>query len=726
MARSEISRRQFIKIGITTGAILSFGGIFPYHRAYAFSQSAGLKKFAQPLRGLGPNGIPVAASDGVAVGAKQAYSATHYSIAVQQFSDTLHPDLGATTLWGYQPSQFLGGGSQSQRHLGGIIVAHKGQPVQLTVTNKLPIKHILPVDTSDFFMHAKNHQNAATVHLHGGYTPWVSDGTPMTWFLPQGQYDPDGSNHGESFAANFMKNTLNPNILEGQSEYYFPNDQSARMLWYHDHAMDLTRLNAYAGVATAYIIRDNFEGALRNLGLPDFIENGGREIPLVIQDKIFVNTDINTTDPTWTGSTTVGSLWYPHVYETSRWEQRGTSPLPDPSCIPEMFGDTMLANGTVYPVATVEPNVYRFRILNACQARFLNLQLYVADAGNPDGITFTTDTSGNYYPSNAKGPDFLVLGTEGGFLPHPVVVPSNMHITTNPVTGIPVGGLVTAPAERWDLLVDFRGFAGKRIILYTDAPAPYPMGDDSNDYFLNNPKNQNSTQQAGLGRDTRQIMAFDVTAPATASAGQPLSITTKTNLSKGLQPFLVPPGVSVQNKKFIPPAGVKVRQLTLNESFDDSGRLLQRLGTNAPDKTTGAYGIGLPYMSDSTEVVNQGDTEIWEIINLTGDTHPVHFHLVNVQLLARQGFNNADPTVYNGVPDFSGHDAYGPDATELGWKETIRVNPGEVAWVIMKFDLPCVPFSLPCSPRTGGNEYVWHCHILEHEEHDMMRPLIVK
>ena len=122
-----------------------------------------------------------------------------------------------------------------------------------------------------------------------------------------------------------------------------------------------------------------------------------------------------------------------------------------------------------------------------------------------------------------------------------------------------------------------------------------------------------------------------------------------------------------------------------------------------------------------------GATEIWEIANLTGDTHPIHFHLVNVQILARQPFKVSP---YNGTPSFTGP-ARLPDANESGWKETARMNPGEVTWVMMRFTLPTVmttggqTVTVPTSPRTGGNEYVWHCHILEHEEHDMMRPLVV-
>jgi len=165
------------------------------------------------------------------------------------------------------------------------------------------------------------------------------------------------------------------------------------------------------------------------------------------------------------------------------------------------------------------------------------------------------------------------------------------------------------------------------------------------------------------------------------------------------------------------PPGVPVRQVTLNETFDAYGRLIQLLGTNQPVNG----GFGRAYLDPATETVRAGSTEVWQIVNLTGDTHPMHWHLVNFQVLARQLF---DATTYNGTLSYTGP-AHGPDKTELGWKETARVNPGEVTTVIMKFDLPKVPFKVPSSSRTGGDEYVWHCHILEHEEHDMMRPLIV-
>ena len=167
-----------------------------------------------------------------------------------------------------------------------------------------------------------------------------------------------------------------------------------------------------------------------------------------------------------------------------------------------------------------------------------------------------------------------------------------------------------------------------------------------------------------------------------------------------------------------PPAGVPVRDVTLNEDFDPYGRLIQRLGTNIPlyPKT-----FARNYMDPATETPKAGSIEVWRIFNLTGDTHPIHFHLVNAQVLSRQAFQVSS---YGPLPNFSGP-ARAPEANELGWKETIRMNPGECTTILMKFDLPTTPFVVPPSPRTGGNEYVWHCHILEHEEHDMMRPLVV-
>jgi spore coat protein A len=198
----------------------------------------------------------------------------------------------------------------------------------------------------------------------------------------------------------------------------------------------------------------------------------------------------------------------------------------------------------------------------------------------------------------------------------------------------------------------------------------------------------------------------------------------RTNYLNGNQPGLLFNNGDPSRPNF-PFTGVPDRTLTLNEDFDEFGRLIQTLGTFDQN---GVNNQGMPtwgrgYMDTPTEVVHPGAIEVWQIMNLTADTHPIHFHLVNVQLIQRQPIQG-DPSgwSYTGAP-------IPPDDNEVGWKETVRANPGEITTVIMQFNLPNLPTAAmrdAVSPRTGGKEYVWHCHILEHEEHDMMRPLIVR
>ncbi len=722
-----ISRRQFVQTAAGAAALLA-----ARRSAYAFYQTTSNKisLFGTTLRGVGPGlpgfpGIPVAAPDAAPA---PVTGVPHYTIDVNEFTDDIGGG-GPTTFWGYNPAIPLGGGVQPQRHLGGIIVVKRGTPIQITFRNNLPGNHILPVDVSNFFPDAPIIQNKLATHLHGGLVPWISDGGPYDWFSHAGPVGP-------SFLNNQV---LNPGAAPNCAEYFYPNNQSARFVWYHDHAHDTTRLNAYGGVASAYIIRDDGEaGLVATAGLPEFIETSVlagrpiREIPIVIQDKIFVDqTNISLVDPTWVSlglPSATGSLWYPHIYEKNRWKTaNGINPLPNPSCIPEMYGDTMLVNGTTFPKFTVEARRYRIRLLNACNARVLNLQLFVANPADPNGITLnlksglpTNAPFNNAAAGKTPSPNFLVIGNEAGFLQKPVLVPSNMPF--NPATF--GGSLTTAPAERWDLIVDFSGYSGKSIILYNDAPAPYPVGDPRNDYFPGwnvNGNPVNGLTQPGFGPNTRVLMKFVVGAP---SADLPLTIDTTTTMP-GVDPFLVPPNSNVSVAGvFTPPtttAGGPIattRQLTLNETFDNWGRLIQLIGTNiAINKGT----FGRFYVDTATETPTAGNVEMWQVANLTGDTHPIHIHLVNAQVLARQPFQVSS---YKGVPNYQGP-ARGPDPDEIGWKETVRMHPGEVTTVLMKFDLPRVPFVVPPSPRTGNNEYVYHCHILEHEEHDMMRPLVV-
>jgi spore coat protein A, manganese oxidase len=683
-----MDRRKFLKAGTMVTVGLGAGTMLPFRNAWAYVQSNPVPKFVTPLRRVGTD-IPVMQSDGIGFN-----NAIHYTIDARQFSDTLTPG-GSTRLWGFGQ-----GGVDSFRHLGGVIVAERGKPVQVTFRNFLPNQHILPVDAS--LPGAEGAHNRISVHLHGGFTPWVSDGVPHSWWAPDGQ-------RGHSFVD--MGPTLsNTASAPNAAEFYFPNNQSARVMWYHDHAMGNTRLNAYAGLASAYVLTDSYEAQLvAQNGLPGPLD--ARTHYLIFQDKIFVPPNIDAVDPSWATDvpgSKPGDLWYPHVYEPARWAlgpPTPTQPLPPtPSVVPEMFGDTILVNGTSYPTLTLEARVHRLRLLNACNARFLNPRLVYAQAAaltEPD-IT-------------APGPAFTQIGTEGGFLPAPVAIKGNQQ-------------LLLAPAERADLIVDLRTVApGSTLILYNDAPGPLPMGDPRYDYYPGNPNTPASSP--GFGHNTRTLLQIKVV--AATSIDPLLSLPNAFTLA---DPFLVNQVPKVATA--VPP-GTTVRRLTLNEGFDDYGRLIQFLGTDQPVNVPPApTTMARTYEAPPTEVITKGSTEVWEIINLTADTHPIHFHLVNVQILNRQRFSSkvlgrGKVLPYSGGPiKFSGQPV-APDANELGWKETVRVNPGEVTRVMIRFDLPAVPFAVPPSPRLKDgpygsyHEYVWHCHILEHEEHDMMRPLLV-
>jgi spore coat protein A len=371
----------------------------------------------------------------------------------------------------------------------------------------------------------------------------------------------------------------------------------------------------------------------------------------------------------------------------------------------------------------------RFRLLNGSQARFYHVNLYPENSSIPGEAKVGT-----------PGPILYQVGTEGGFLPAVAIHNNTTPCPLDPSdptgnTALPDGpfNLLLAPAERADLVVDFNGVAaGSTFILYNDAPAPFPQGDSRNNYFTGD-GDQTAiggapNTPAGYGPNTRTLFKITVTAgtgdsvPTTTWLSE-INVQLKTNFLTGNQPGLLFNNGDPSEPAF-PFNGLANRTLTLNEDFDTYGRLIQTMGTFTSESLNnqGLPTWGLGYMASPTENPSAGSIEVWQIMNLTGDTHPIHFHLVNVQLIQRQPFNgNPSSWSYSGPPT-------PPDADEIGWKDTVRMNPGEITTVIMQFNLPDLPtqeMRSAVSPRTGGHEYVWHCHILEHEEHDMMRPLIV-
>ena len=697
----SVNRRDFIKVtaaGTAGMMVLGRAG-----QAYAFSWSKPLQKFIQPLQAFGAAGIPVATAN-----TTRYPGVDYYQIQAKAYTQQLHPSLpNPTRLYGYADI------GATPRHLGGLIVAEKGKAVRINFTNNLPPNHILPFDSTIPMPSFK--QDRAAIHLHGGLVPWASDGGPFHWVASDGT-------PGTSVVP-WLFNDLGALT----NDYWYPNNQNSRLMWYHDHAIGITRTNAYAGLATGYLLRQTvFEGSL---GLAD------PGTALIFQDKVFWDPLVDPGYAGWALGAVAGDLWYPYLYEKARWKMANAKkalPLPIPSAIPEFFGDTMLVNGTVYPYLQVQQAKYRFRLLNACNARFLSLQFVMEDPLIPGEPALV---KGLPVPANVN---VWQIGTEGGFLPVPVQLFKN---------GLPGPGAPLLPsppflvttAERPDIIVDFKNVpAGSKVLLYNDAPAPYPAGAKVNDWFFGSNKTPVPTT-VGNGPNTRTPLQFQVLAGTPSqSVSVPASIPvemlpTIADLVNGGLKLNIPGtshvfnGISYNVLPF-------TQELTLNERFDTYGRLIQMLGTTTP---VAGGGFGTPYDgvgSMAPQMVQYGTIQIWNIYNLTADAHPMHFHLFNVMVLRRRPFNAAN---FTGIPAFTGP-GVGPDPNETGWKETVRAMPGECITVAILVEHPLpsrmvdVPqavgsparSTLPVSPRTGGDEYVWHCHILEHEEHDMMHAMV--
>ncbi len=825
----KITRRQFMKAAAAAGVAASAPGlIFRPTDAHAYAVSQSLPKFLDDLPRFGTAQIPLATPD------TTTYPGIdYYQIKFGPFTQQLHSSLPATRLYGYAN---LNG---AHAHLGGAILAKKGKPVRIKFTNNLPGTHILPYDSTvpNMDLSAPTRPDRGAIHLHGGLVPWPSDGGPFHWFTNANNVG--GAALGSSILS------LAPGWLPDAAgnftdDYLYPNHQSARFMWYHDHAVGITRLNAYAGLATGYLVTDDLETTLWNNGngLPSIFQGSGNDIPMVFQDKVFW-TGTGGIDPTYAThapGAVAGDLWYPWFYDPLIWKLQGRGKAPVPSAVPEMFGDTMLVNGHVYPKMTVGKGKYRFRWLNACNGRFLNLKFVYEQTG---GAGFTGEPSNGYLNPNVAPVDVWLIGTEGGFLqtaPVQVLVQGQLA-AVNP--------LLLAPAERVDIVVDFSAVpVGQNVILYNDAPAPYPIGAPIFDIYPGAVGAPATT--AGNGPNTRTIMRFEVTSTPgpsfTVGALRPTTdffVTPLDNLGNGGLTLMADGGNTNPATFVIGTTAFTVggktytwggfQNLTLNEAFDAFGRLMQEIGTTVKLKGKGGATFGKTYLDPPTEIVKYGTVQIWNIFNLTADTHPMHFHLFNVMVLRRRMFKVQN---FSGVPVWIGPGRL-PDATEMfAWKETVKMWPGECTTVAVlvenPFDLPLqagvsgnptarsytfnaalaaqvavnnatgaagavtlttaashglvagdfvytsgvgfvsdgpyqittvtdqnnvvidAPLSggaftpggtlakvvsktgtVPASPRLAalpipvtGDEYVWHCHILEHEEHDMMRPLV--
>ncbi|RMG57851.1 MAG: copper oxidase [Deltaproteobacteria bacterium] len=586
-------------------------------------------------------------------------------------------------------------------------------------------------------------------HVHGAHVESHSDGYPEAWWLPVADNIPPGYAMKGSL---FDDSTgTNPGNL-GYVDYVYRNDQAAATIWYHDHSLGMTRLNVYAGPAGFWLIRGGpYDGGidgrtgqpavlpgpaprpgdtLAALNTPgDPVRNSIREIPIVIQDRSF-NAD--------------GSLFYPQSrvffdgyagpYVPDPVDPANPNgPISDiaPIWNPEAFFNTMVVNGTTWPVLEVAPALYRFRFLNGCDSRFLNL---VMKGKPPKGIP---KSERKRLKRILKNFPFYKIGNDQGFIPQVVLIrrgfatPLPGDGTLPPEVRTPTGqeGLLMGPAERADVIVDFRGLPDGTVIRVLNTAPDAPFGG-----FPVVPADPATTGQVMQFVVRTALLGASPTDPVVNGAPNPNAATDPWALRLNAEPPLGPPDV--------------VRQVSLNEEESatvcvDPVTNQQIVGVFPPlcggigvpaapkaallgtvDLTNPAAPVGVPLKWTDTSGVSQpvpvqlqngatvyikvtenpllGTTETWEIYNFTVDAHPIHLHLVRFQVVNREIF---DPLF--GIPGT----VTPPNPDEVGYKDTVIAYPGQITRVKALFDI--------------SGLYVWHCHILEHEDNEMMRPFVV-
>jgi spore coat protein A len=569
-------------------------------------------------------------------------------------------------------------------------------------------------------------------HVHGAHITPESDGYPEAWYLPRANNIP-ATYATQGTLVNQYGRTTNPPGRPGVAEFIYRNDQPSTTIWYHDHSLGMTRNNVYAGPAGFWLLRepDGGETGLVSGTLPGPAPVAGedlattnlpaslggsrekyREIPIVIQGRSF-NRD--------------GSLFYPGdraFFEGLRPSElkipfigdRSVASDISPIWNPEAFFNVMVVNGVSWPQLDVEPDVYRFRLLNGSNSRFLNLAMFEVTGPGPDGIYGTADdTLGAELP-------FYQIGAEQSLLPAVVMVstgfktvlPGNGKIPTLTAAASPDEALLMGLAERADVLVDFSQVDPGTVIRMVNTAPDAPFGG-----FPDVPADPATTGQ---------VMQFLVTADDLA-VGE--AATAPQDLKLKLP--------DLNDRANGPPIKNSTRDLALLE--EESLQICATIRPNGqivydPDATpdpnnpgtcvittTGTLAASAPFApkaavlgingstptptvtlwSDPIETnPGLGDTETWELWNWSADAHPIHLHLVKFKVVDREPFDPVTAALQGARP---------PEATEAGWKDTVIAYPGEVTRVNATFDI--------------AGLYVWHCHIVEHEDNEMMVPYCV-
>ncbi|KMZ56552.1 Bilirubin oxidase [Zostera marina] len=514
-----------------------------------------------------------------------------------------HRDLAESSVFVYGKTK------RSATFPGPTIEALQGVATHVEWRNHLPKKHILPWDPTVPTAIPKNGGVPTVVHLHAGVTEPESDGSSFAWFT-----------------AGFKET----GPYWSRSTYRYLNMQRPGNLWYHDHALGLTRQNLLAGLVGPYVIRNHtFE---RPMNLPCGSEFDRH---LIIADRSF-NTD--------------GSIYM---------NSTGNDPTVHPQWQPEYFGDTITVNGKAWPFMNVQRRKYRFRVISTSNARYFNVRL-------------------------SNGMNFTVVGSDASYLPKPVATES----------------FILSPAETFDVVVDFSsvGVNTTEIEVTNDAPYPYPDGTPTS--IPNN-----------------RIMKFIV--EPKKSPCPPDTSTVPANL--------------IADSDRYPSVVEAAKQATLRRYI-----VMYEYWSNITGEVTHLYINGKRLEDPVSETPKLGSTEIWEVINLTPDDHPLHLHLVAFQALKiqkltdLQDFTNC--MTQTNDAEKCNVDRHLPTTTstannntkniveyEKTWKNIVKIETGSMTTVVVKFDMVenNGPFPFDATAEPG---YVYHCHILDHEDNSMIRP----
>lgn len=609
----------------------------------------------------------------------------YYEIAVRQFDQQILPSgYSKTKVWSYGSVNHLG----TFNYPSFTIETKYNTPVRVKWINDLKdpatgtyIPHFLPVDQTLHWanppggmdMRDRHGTDPApytgpvpmVTHVHGAHTQEESDGYPEAWYLPNAIDIPAGyASNGTWYQKFANKASAATGIWPaGSAVFDYPNDQRATTLWYHDHTLGITRVNVYAGPAGFYLIRGGpSDNVLDINGLPAALPGPAPALGDLLGTRYY-EVPIAIQDRSFNAD---GSLFYPDnraFFEGLEPGQLQIPFIPDQACDGNPSDVSSIWNPEFFG-NTMVVNGKTWPFLDVEQRRY---RFRFLNGCNSRFLILANDA----------GLPFWQIGAEGGFLPAPAML----------------NQLLMAPAERADVILDFTNVpVGTSVTLLNLGPdEPFGGGVPGIGFASADPAT------------TGLVMRFNIVSPAVTP-----DVST-------------PPDQLVLPAHLPLPAETVIRQVSLNEldsatvrvvnnedgnivmACDDPmavpfGPLKAELGTVMVNAEGMIEPMPLGWMDAVSENPAVGSTELWKIFNFTMDAHPIHIHQVQFEVVMRQGL--MDPTII--TP---------PEPWETGLKDTVIAYPDQVTYIRAHFDLPGV--------------FVWHCHIVEHEDHEMMRPFYI-